>query len=108
VISWQVRPGELMRDYGLGYATADRIIRHHTRLHWRRFGWIGGIALAMLVVYLGGAFLGEDIGPFRPLLLGGAVVGTGLQLWLAQRAAYPAILQEAAELRDGGGHPHDR
>jgi len=100
VISWRLRPGELMRHYGLTYPQAERIIRHHTHLHWRRFSWIGGVALAMLVAYMGSAWFDIDLGSARFLLLAGASLGTGLQLWLAQRAAYPAILQEAKEVRN--------
>jgi len=100
MISWQVRPAKLMRDYGLGHAQADRIIRHYTLLHWRRFGWLGGTALMLMAADLASSLFDGDAGSLRPLLLGGAALGTGLQLWLAQRAAYPAILQEAAELGD--------
>jgi len=100
MIAWRLQPGTLMRRYGLSHTQAERLIRHHTLQHWRRFGWIGAIACALLVVYAGSAFLDADLGGARPLLLGGGSIGTGLHLWLAQRAAYPAILQEAADLRD--------
>lgn len=103
MISWRVRPGALMRGYGLTYAQAERVIRHHTLVHWRRFGWIGRIALALLLAYVVTASIEPRVGAMRPLLLGGGALGTGLQLWLAQRAAYSAILQEAADLRAQAG-----
>lgn len=88
-----------MRGYGIGYVQAERIIRHHTMVHWRRFGWLGGTALALLMADIGCQFA-NVAGPATALLLAGASLCTGLQLWLAQRAAYPAILQEATDLRD--------
>jgi len=98
MISWRIRPGALVRAYGLTHAQAGQLVRHHTLAHWRRFGWIGGVALALLLACVFTAFIDAGVGAARPLLLGGAALGTGLHLWLAQRAAYPAILQEAADL----------
>lgn len=91
------RASRLAHRYGIGYAQADRIIRHQVWLQWRRFGWLGAIALVPLVADLACEFAGRT-GPATPLLLAGASLGIGLQLWLAQRAAWPAIIQEAEDV----------
>lgn len=95
-----MRPAQLARREGISYVQAERIVRQCTWMQWRRYGWIGGVALAALLAVVGGAVLGRPLPDgLHNLLLAVASICTGLQLWLAQRAAYPLILEEARALR---------
>lgn len=104
-----LRPGQLMRCYGLGYAQAVHLIQHHTCQHARRHAWLGGIGLAALALRLACTF-GDVAIPagVGGLLLACAAPGVSLQRLLAQCAARPHILREAAMLgaqrRTARGH----
>lgn len=96
-----LRPGQLMRSHGLGYVESDRLIRHHTQLEARRYGWIGAVGLAALATRLLCAFADATVpAAWGTWLTGCAALCIGLHLLLAQRAARPRILQEADALRD--------
>ena len=96
----------LARDYGIAWIVAERLLREHTRRHWRRFGWLGLLAGGALACFLADAFFPHHLPEVvRATLLPFACLASGLQLWLAQRAARPDILREAARLGEGGHRP---
>ncbi|OZB59959.1 MAG: hypothetical protein B7X33_02465 [Lysobacterales bacterium 13-68-4] len=104
-----IRPEWLAARYHLPLPLARSLIRDRVGHHAKRLGWMALITVALVLVQIMAAYRAITLSKsLRLLLWPASLLVIVLHLYLAQRAARPEILLEAAQLGDHpANHPKD-